>query len=100
MTGVSLKRAVNTKYKFGSSERLHCPNNIKTDFVTKFKQILEMLRKTDAAVATSEPPSGDFSTTSQSLVCVVGGHQAKLLPGNTTGQLRASSTHQSWVVGG
>lgn len=49
------KGAMQTKYKFGSIQRLLCLNNNDADFITKFKQIIKIMEKADEPRATYWP---------------------------------------------
>lgn len=40
---------------------MHCPGNNDTNVIANFEQKMEILRKTDEAVVTSQPLSGDVT---------------------------------------
>lgn len=48
----ALEGATKTEYKFGSFERLLCPDNSDSNFIAGFKLANEMLKKTCEAVVT------------------------------------------------
>lgn len=83
----AFKGATKTKYKFGSLKRRLYPDDNDTDFIANVKQITEIWRKTDEAVATHNALSGNFSMTSQNFVCAIGGRRPKPAPRNMTGRL-------------
>lgn len=49
-----------TKYKFDSLKALFCSDNNDCNFISDFKEMMQIYRKTDEAVATLQPVSGDF----------------------------------------
>lgn len=70
---------MNTKQKLRSLKRPPCTDN-NTNVILNLNEIMELLEKTDAAVATPQPPSGNFSMTSQNIVCAIGGCRRKPPP--------------------
>lgn len=79
---LSTAQALQAKYKIGLLNRLLCPDNNNMNFITNFEQILGI--QTDEAALTPQPLFGNFSMSSENLVCETGGCRQKLLPRNMT----------------
>lgn len=79
-----------TRYNFGSFKRVLCPITIDdTNFISNFRQIIQMFGTANEAAATKQKLSCWVFIASQCLACAVfGGCQPQPLPKNMTGPLQ------------